>query len=117
MNQNSKDTRPDHPPAAGALDGATYVLKLYVTGATPRSLRAIENIERICRENLAGQFELEVIDIMHRPESAKDGGIVAVPTLVKELPHPLRRIIGDLSDTERVLVGLNISEKIDLRPR
>jgi circadian clock protein KaiB len=87
-----------------------YVLRLYVTGMTPRSTRAVENVRIICEEHLHGRYDLEVIDIYQQPTLAKGEQIIAAPTLVKKLPLPLRRIIGDLSNTERVLVGL------DLRP-
>lgn len=88
-----------------------YVLRLYVTGITPRSTRAIQNVKKICEENLKGRYELEVIDIYQQPILAKDEQIIAAPTLIKKLPLPLRRLIGDMSDKERVLVGL------DLRPK
>lgn len=87
-----------------------YLIKLYVTGRTPRSQQAIRNLERICQEELNGRYELVVIDVLERPQLAEDEKILATPTVVKELPIPMRRIIGDLSDTERVLLGL------DLRP-
>ena len=87
-----------------------YVLRLYVTGMTPRSARAIANIKEICEEHLKGRYDLQVIDIYQQPVLAKGEQIVAVPTLIKKLPPPLRRIIGDLSDLKRVLIGL------DLRP-
>lgn len=86
------------------------LIKLYVTGRTPRSQQAIRNLERICQEELEGRYELIVIDVLERPQLAEDEKILATPTVVKELPIPMRRIIGDLSDTERVLLGL------DLRP-
>lgn len=88
-----------------------YLLRLYITGITPRSTRAIQNIQKICEENLKGRYKLEVIDIFQQPMLAKDEQIVAVPTLIKELPHPLRRLIGDMSDKERVLVGLELKRK------
>jgi len=85
-----------------------YKLRLFVTGTTPRSTRAIENMKHICEENLEGQYDLEVIDVYADPEATKELQVVATPTLVKVLPEPLRRIIGDLSDRERVLAGLNL---------
>ncbi len=88
-----------------------YVLKLYVTGATPRSTRAIMNIRKICEEHLQGHYELEIIDIFQNPVLAKGEQIVAAPTLIRKVPFPLRKFIGDMSDTERILIGL------DLRPR
>lgn len=87
-----------------------YLLKLYITGQTPRSARAIANLRRICEEELGGRYELIIIDILERPQLAEDERILATPTLIKELPLPMRRIIGDLSATEKVLLGL------DLRP-
>ncbi len=86
-----------------------YVLRLFVTGTTTRSLRAIANIRRICDEHLAGRCELEVVDVYANPEATREFQIVATPTLVKILPEPMRRIIGDLSDSPRVLAGLNIA--------
>lgn len=87
-----------------------YLLRLYVTGATARSARAIVNIKAFCEEHLRGSYVLEVIDIYQQPELAKGDQIVAVPTLIKQLPSPLRRFIGDMSRTEHILLGL------DLRP-
>ena len=85
-----------------------YVLRLYVTGTTPRSTRAIENMHEICEQHLQGRFDLEVIDIYQNPEASREAQIIAAPTLVKMLPEPLRRVIGDLSDHEKVLAGLNL---------
>jgi circadian clock protein KaiB len=85
-----------------------YLLKLYVTGQTPRSLSAIANLRRICQEELHGSYEMVVIDVLERPQLAEDEKILATPTVVKELPTPIRRIIGDLSDTEKVLLGLDL---------
>lgn len=90
------------------LDGSRYVLRLYITGSTPRSTRAIENMRRICEEYLKGRYDLEVVDLYQRPEAAREFQLVAAPTLVKLLPAPLRRIIGDLSDRDRVLQGLDL---------
>ncbi len=94
--------------AAAAPGEGRYVLRLYVTGQTPRSLRAIQNIRRICEEHLSGRYDLEVIDIYQRPSLAKGEKIIAAPTLVKSLPAPIRRFVGDLSDTEKVLFGLDL---------
>jgi circadian clock protein KaiB len=88
-----------------------YVLRLYITGITPKSTRAIQNIKKICEENLKGRYELEVIDIYQQPILAKDEQIIAAPTLIKKLPLPLRRLIGDMSDKERILVGLDLRLK------
>jgi circadian clock protein KaiB len=88
-----------------------YLLRLYVAGVTAKSRRAIANLKKICEEYLPGRFEYEVIDIYHQPIFARDGQIVALPTLVKELPPSLRKFIGDLSNTERILAGLDIRAK------
>lgn len=87
-----------------------YVLRLYVAGNTPQSSRAIANIKDICEEHLKGRYELEVIDLYVQPNLAKGEQIIAAPTLIRKLPLPLRRVIGDLSGTERVLVGLDLRE-------
>ena len=87
---------------------AHYRLRLFVSGSTPRSARAIQNIRALCEERLRDRYELEVIDIYQHPEQIKPEEIVVTPTLVKKLPLPFRRIIGDLSDKQRVLVGLDI---------
>lgn len=84
-------------------------LILYVAGQTPKSLAAISNLERICAEHLPGQYTVEVIDLRQNPKLAREHSIVAIPTLVRELPVPLRKLIGDLSDTHKVLVNLKVS--------
>jgi circadian clock protein KaiB len=86
-------------------------LRLYVAGQTPKSLEAFTNLKKICEEHLAGRYSIEVIDLLEKPQLASGDQILALPTLVRKLPQPVRKIIGDLSNTERVLVGL------DLRPR
>lgn len=88
-----------------------YVLRLYVTGSTPRSTKAIQNIRALCEQHLHGRYDLEVIDIYQQPVLARGEQIIAAPTLIKKLPAPLRKVVGDLSNEERVLMGL------DLRPR
>jgi circadian clock protein KaiB len=85
-----------------------FKLRLFVTGSTPRSTRAIANMRKICEENLRGRYDLEVVDVYENPDATRELQIIATPTLVKILPEPLRRIIGDLSDKERVLAGLNL---------
>lgn len=89
-----------------------YILKLYVAGQSPKSVNAIANIKKICEENLQGRYELDVIDLYQQPQLAQSEQIIAVPTLIRKLPQPLRRIIGDMSNTERVLVGLDIQKKL-----
>ena len=88
-----------------------FRLRLYTAGQTPRSLTAFENLKKICEEHLAGRYEIEIVDLTIQPQLARGDAIIAVPTLVRRLPPPIRKIIGDLSNTERVLVGL------DIRPR
>ncbi len=89
-----------------------FALKLYITGKTSKSERAINNLKNICDEELGGQYEMKVIDVLERPQLAEDEKILATPTLIKELPPPLRRIIGDLSDKEKVLLGLDLQPYI-----
>jgi len=84
------------------------MLKLYVAGQTPKSIAAFANLKRICEEHLKGKYQIEVIDLLKNPQLAKGDQILAIPTLVRQLPPPLRKIIGDLSNTERVLVGLDV---------
>ena len=96
---------------AGTPSEAHYVLRLYVTGMTPRSTEAFASIKALCEERLQGRYKLEVIDIYQHPQLAIDEQIIAVPTLVKKLPAPLRRLVGDLSNEERVLLGLDLRRK------
>jgi circadian clock protein KaiB len=107
-------------PAAGSEPGEPggrpaqaerYLLRLYVTGVTPASRRAIENARALCQQHLSGRYQLEVYDIYQMPALAKDHQIIAAPTLVKVLPDPLRRFVGDLSRSEKVLFGLDLREK------
>jgi circadian clock protein KaiB len=106
---SNSDRGSTNDDAAPKRDGR-YVLRLYVTGMTERSRHAIEAIKRICAERLAGQYDLQIVDITQHPQLAVDEQIIAAPTLIKHLPVPLRRLVGDLSNEERVLLGL------DLRP-
>jgi circadian clock protein KaiB len=89
-------------------DPGVVSLRLYVAGQSPRSVRAVENLRKVCDEHLAGNYRVEVIDLLVNPALARGDEIVAVPTLVRKLPEPIRKIIGDLSDTDRVLVGLQL---------
>ncbi len=111
MGKEKDETTERMEKAAREAGEVKYVLRLYVAGLTPRSRRAIENIRKISEEELEGRYELEIIDVYQQPELAKEQNVLAAPTLIKELPLPLRRIIGDLSDKEKVIVGL------DLRPK
>lgn len=88
-----------------------YVLRLYITGMTPRSTKAIENIKKICEDHLKGRYDLEIVDIYQQPTLAEGEQIIAAPTLVKKLPLPLRRFIGDMSMTEKILLGLDVRPK------
>ena len=96
--------------AASAQDTARYVLRLYVTATTPHSSRAIVNIRKICEEHLKGRYELEIVDIAQHAMLAEGEQIIAAPTLIKKLPLPLRRFIGDMSQTERILLGLDLRQ-------
>jgi circadian clock protein KaiB len=117
---DSSDDSPDDSPidnrdafeqaVKDAGDGQ-YLLRLYISGATPRSKQAIASIKAICEEHLKGRYELEVIDIYQQPTLAKGEQIVALPTLIKRLPPPLRKLVGDMSNEERVLIGLDLRKK------
>ena len=86
----------------------SYILRLYIAGQTPKSILAFENLKKICEGHLAGQYQIEVIDLLENPQLAAGDQILAIPTLVRKLPVPVRKIIGDLSNTERVLIGLDL---------
>src|SRR5271169_3656328 len=101
----------DSSKPSGVEAGEQWTLRLYVAGQTSRSSIAFDNLKRICEEQLKGHYSIEVIDLLKNPRLAKDDQILAIPTLVRRLPEPVRRIIGDLSNTERVLVGLDLREK------
>jgi circadian clock protein KaiB len=109
--QKKTDTLAAFEKATKAVTPQMYVLRLYVAGINPRSSAAIKSITSICEEHLKGRCELEIVDIYQQPTLAKGEQIIAAPTLIKKLPAPLRRFIGNLADTERILVGL------DLRPK
>jgi circadian clock protein KaiB len=98
----------DGPDADAGAD-ETWELRLYVTGRSPKCLRATENLRRACEEHLAGHYRIEVVDLLENPRLAADDQILAVPTVVRKLPRPIRMIVGDLSDTDRLLVGLQLS--------
>ena len=93
-----------------------YILTLYVTGTSPRTQIAIDNLNRICGEELDGRYELEIIDVLENPQRAEDERILATPTLIKQLPPPLRRVIGDLSDKDKVLLGLEVRPGVKASP-
>lgn len=100
---------PDTPD--GELGSGAYHLRLYVAGQTTKSVAAIANLRRVCETYLAGRYDIEVIDLVQQPHLAAGDQILAIPTLVRKLPAPLKRIIGDLSNTDKVLVGLDIQPK------
>lgn len=100
----------DREASEYSQDSQTYILRLYVAGQTTKSLTAFANLKKICEEHLLGKYRIEVIDLVEHPQLAKGDQILAIPTLVRRLPPPIKKIIGDLSNTERVLIGL------DLRP-
>ena len=103
-------TKPTKPkpasPVREKLD--TYILRLYVAGQTPKSIAAFANLKKICEDHLAGRYQIQVVDLLENPQLASGDQILAIPTLVRRLPAPVRRIIGDLSNTERVLIGLDL---------
>jgi circadian clock protein KaiB len=110
----AKRARAAHNGNGAESDGQAsnrWNLRLYVAGQTPRSMTAFKNLKNICEEYLQGKYHIEVVDLMENPTLARGDQILAVPTLVRKLPHPIRKIIGDLSNTERVLVGLDIQPR------
>lgn len=114
MKKKTKDIELSTDQFESAIDDSNcekYILRLYIAGMTPKSIRAINNIKIISEEHLKGRYNLEVIDLYQIPQLAKSEQIIAAPTLIKKLPLPLRRIIGDLSGTERVLIGLDLKKK------
>jgi circadian clock protein KaiB len=106
-----KTSTTEFEKAAVRQDPATYVFRLYVAGMTPKSTQAIANIRELCKKHLAGRYELEVVDIYQQPKLTKEDQIIASPTLIKKLPLPLRRFIGDMSDTDKFLVGIDLKPK------
>jgi circadian clock protein KaiB len=108
-----RDLEDELEKAAKDLKEATYVLKLYIAGFTPRSAAAIESVKQLCEEHLKGRYELEVIDVSKHPKLAKGEQIIAAPTLIKSLPLPLRRLIGSMANREKVLVGLDLRQRTE----
>ncbi len=111
MNGKTTPAGPTLGPETGADDVREWELRLYLAGQTPRSVTALDNLRRLCEEHLKGRYRIEVIDLLVSPQLSRDDQILAVPTLVRKLPLPIRKIIGDLSRTERVLVGLQLRPK------
>ena len=103
LSENHADVQPPEPKA--------YRLRLYVAGKTPKSILAFTNLRQICEEHLQGRYEIEIIDLLENPQLAQGDQILALPTLVRRLPEPIKKIIGDLSNKERVLVGLDLQER------
>ena len=108
MNTHSEPPEKSH---LGIAIEEQHELRLYVAGQTPKSVTALANLRRICEEHLAGQYKIEVIDLLQNPQLARDDQIIAIPTLVRKLPMPIRKIIGDLSNAEKVLIGLQLRTK------
>ena len=108
MSELERGSAAERLAEAGQDKDARYVLRLYVTGMTPRSTRAIASVRQVCDEHLAGRYELEVVDVYQQPELTRGDQVVAAPTLIKRLPLPLRRIIGDMASKDRLLQGLDI---------
>ncbi len=112
MSTTRKPARVASSPKTSANDAApapeTWELRLYVAGKSPKSLAAFANLKRLCEQHLAGRYRIEVVDLLQNPQLAAGDQIVAIPTLIRKLPEPLRRIVGDLSDAERTLVGLQL---------
>ena len=106
-----KSSPDDFDLTISKLDMNKYILRLYITGSTSRSVLAITNLKKICEEYLEGRYELEVVDLYQKPSLAKGDQIIAAPTLIKKLPLPFRRIIGDMSNKEKVLLGLDLRDK------
>ncbi len=106
-----KDRTSEFEKALADRDERTYVLRLYVVGMTPRSMEAITTLKKVCEEHLKGRYEIEIIDLYEHPEQATERQIIAAPTLIKELPLPLRRFIGNLTNEARILKGLDIQQQ------
>jgi circadian clock protein KaiB len=106
----AKKTKPDAAPLT-AQSPEYWNLRLYVAGMTPRAVAALDNLKKLCEENLAGRYEIEVVDLLVNPKLAVGDQIIAVPTLVRKLPPPMKKIIGDLANIERVLVGLDLRQR------
>jgi circadian clock protein KaiB len=115
--RKEKTSTEEFEKAAAKRNRSKYVLRLYITGMTPKSTLAIANVRKLCEEHLTGCYELKVIDIYQQPKLAKGEQIIATPTLVKKLPLPLRRLIGNMSDTERFLVGIDLKPKEIMSPK
>jgi circadian clock protein KaiB len=103
-----KTARPAKRRAAARRAAVAWRLRLYVAGRTPKSVTALTNLQRICEEHLAGRYSIEVVDLLKNPQLARGDQIVAIPTLVRDLPMPIRKIVGDLSNTDKALVGLRL---------
>jgi circadian clock protein KaiB len=114
MKTTSEKLAKSAPPKArrAKAKSVTFVLRLYVAGQTPKSMAAIDNLKKICEAHLAGRHQIQMVDLLENPQLARGDQILAIPTLVKKLPLPVRKIIGDLSNTERVLVGLDLRSKV-----
>ena len=110
--KSKRASRKTYKSATLPAPSGYYDLRLYVAGQTPKSLAAFANLKQLCEFHLAGKYRIEVIDLVKKPQLARDDQIVAIPTLVRRRPQPIRKIIGDLCDTQRTLIGLDLSEKV-----
>lgn len=113
MKAKAKRTRKSCAKEAPAELGSHYDLRLYVAGQTPKSLAAFANLKALCDVHLAGKYRIEVVDLIKKPQLARDDQIIAIPTLVRRLPQPIRKIIGDLCDRRQTLIGLELSDKLE----
>ena len=107
----TRDLQAEFEAAASGDDRSRFILRLYVAGMSPRSRAAIDNLRAICEQYLPGRYELDVVDVYQQPDQARAAQLVAAPTLIRELPLPVRRLLGDLSNTEKVLVGLDLVKR------
>lgn len=103
----------DQPHESDSVENKTWELRLYVAGQTPKSVAAFTNLKKLCEQYMHGQYRIEIIDLLQHPELAKQDQILAIPTLVRRLPPPIRQIIGDLSNQEKVLIGLDVMQRED----
>jgi circadian clock protein KaiB len=108
LDPDTQATLEEFESLVAELASPKYAFRLFVSGATPRSAAAIASVRRICEQHLPGKYELEVVDIYQQPEETRKAQIVAAPTLIKELPFPVQRFVGDMSNSERIIVGLNL---------
>ena len=112
LDQSASNNRMPDEPGVGPQEGECWELRLYVAGQTPKSLAALANLKKLCEGHLANRYRIEIIDLLREPQLAEGDQIIAVPTLVRKLPQPIKKIIGDLSNEERALVGLDLRRRV-----